>query len=183
MPKPRLQGVRMDFRGVWQCLSPQPAVPWELAGWPSALGHSCTCSVPHSQSVLLLLCPSFHSLIHLFIPLLKQAYDPFTNGFSHSFCVNLVLPSNIVHLFLLPFACTSFICCVLSGSFVHLAAHSVHRLFIHVFIHSVIGSSIHLLTKVFLQVGLHPFTVPLFIPGFAHSFIFFFIHQTCPVCS
>lgn len=136
LPRTWLQGVRVDFHGVWRYPALQPAVPWEPAGWPSALSGSCVGSVHHSRSILLFLCPFFHSLVHSFVPLHHQAYDPFTSGFSHPFCVNLVLPSVMVS----PSSGSHFLRhCVLRGSFVHLAPRPVPRLFTHVFVHSAIG--------------------------------------------
>lgn len=166
----------MDFRDV---PPHSPLSPGRQPGGPqrSAAPASAQSLVRGRSFCFMSVLPFPHSCIHSPAqPGLQPIYQWFL-----SFCVNLVLPFIVVHLFPLLFAHTSFIRCVLRGSYVHLAAHSVHPSFIRVFIRSVIGSTIRLLTKVLLQAGLRPFTVPLFIPGFAHSFIFV-IHSSNMSC-
>ena len=93
LPRPPLQGVRMDARGVWPCPALQPAAPW---GPPGRLVHRSARVLARLLMhglIFLLPRPFFHSLVRSFIPLLHQPYHPSETGFSPSLCVNLFLLS------------------------------------------------------------------------------------------
>lgn len=88
-PSPPLQGSEWIPVGCGHVLPYDPPVPGVPRDTLSTGPFTCLLRRLIRGLIFLLLRPFFGSLAQSFVPLFKQPYNPFENGFSPSLCVNV----------------------------------------------------------------------------------------------